>query len=101
MANPRGQELDRACLRSRPLEIAAGSHPEHNHFHLWLLPCWLVDFHDSRGFDYRGLLLAFREFLRTFAVDVHAGELFAISVIHGDLPVVMFAPAIMLHATCF
>jgi hypothetical protein len=61
----------------------------------------LVDFHNSRGFDYRRFLLAFREFLGAISVDVDAGEFLAVGVIHGDLPVMMRAPAITLHAAGF
>jgi hypothetical protein len=61
----------------------------------------LVDFHNSRGFDHRGFLLTFREFLGTVAVNVDSGEFLTISVIHGDLPVVVLSPAIVLHASGF
>ena len=62
--------------------------------------CPLVDFHNARGFHDGRFLLAFREFLRAFTVDIDAGEFFAVRVIHGDLPVVVLPPAIALHAAC-
>jgi hypothetical protein len=65
------------------------------------LRCWLIDFHNPRGFDDWGFLLTLSKFLRAITVDVDAGELFAVGIIHGDLPVVVFPPAVTLHAVCF
>ena len=54
----------------------------------------LVDFHDARRFDYGRFLLALREAFGALAINVYTAELFAIMVIHGDLPMAMFASAI-------
>jgi hypothetical protein len=64
--------------------------------HLWVI-LWLVNFHNPRRLHDGRSLLAFRKPLCTFAIDVHAGKLLAVMVIHGHLPVAVFAPAILLE----
>lgn len=57
----------------------------------------LIDFHDARCFHDRRFLLAFGKPLRTFAVNIDARELFAVVIVHGDLPVAMFTPSILVE----
>jgi hypothetical protein len=56
----------------------------------------LIDFHDTRRFHDRRLLLAFGKPFGPLAIDVHAPELFAVMVVHGDLPMAVLAPAVAL-----
>ena len=51
----------------------------------------LIDFEDTSRFDDRGFLLAFGKAFGPFAIDIDTGELFAVVVVHGDLPVAVFA----------
>jgi hypothetical protein len=54
----------------------------------------LVNFHDAgRLYDGR-FLLAFGKPLGAIAINVHAGKLLTVVVIHGDLPVTMFASSV-------
>jgi hypothetical protein len=57
----------------------------------------LIDFHDARCFHDRRFLLAFGKPLSTFAVNIDAGELFAVVIVHGYLPVTMFTPSILVE----
>jgi hypothetical protein len=57
----------------------------------------LIDFHDARCLHDRRFLLAFGKPLSTFAVNIDAGELFAVVVVHGYLPVAMFTPSILIE----
>ena len=57
----------------------------------------LIDFHDARCLHDRRFLLAFRKPLSTFAVNIDAGELFAVVIVHGYLPVSMFTPSILVE----
>lgn len=50
------------------------------------------------GFNDGRFFLALGEALGAVAVDVNPGEPFAVMVKHGDLPVLVFAPSITLHA---
>ena len=58
----------------------------------------LINFHDSGGFYDRGFLLPLGKLLGAIAVNVNAGKFLAVSVVHGDLPVVVLATLVALHA---
>jgi len=62
-------------------------------------PNWeLINFHDSSGLDDRGFLLALGKLLGAITVNVNAGKFFAVGVVHGDLPVMVLATLVALHA---
>ena len=62
-------------------------------------PNWeLVNFHDTSGLDDRGLLLPFGKLLGAIAVYIDASEFFAVGVIHSDLPMMVLATLVALHA---
>jgi hypothetical protein len=54
----------------------------------------LVHFGDACAFHHRRFSLALGKLFGALAVYINAGELFAVSVIDGDLPVLMFAALI-------
>src|SRR5579863_4181010 len=58
----------------------------------------LINFHNSRGFDDRGFLLPVGKLLSTIAINVNASKLFTVRVVNGNLPVMVFAPLVALHA---
>ena len=58
----------------------------------------LVHFHDSGGLDDRGFLLPLGKLLGAIAVYINAGKFLAVSVVHGDLPVMVLAALVALHA---
>ena len=60
-------------------------------------PSRLIHFQNSGRFHHRRLLLTFGEPLGTFAIDIDATELLAIVVIHGDLPVSVFASSVLVE----
>jgi hypothetical protein len=60
-----------------------------------------VDFEDSSRLHDRGLLLAFRESDGALAVNVNAGEFFAVAVIDGHLPVTVFPAAVAVESAGF
>jgi hypothetical protein len=57
----------------------------------------LIHFQNASRFHDGRLLLTLGEPLGAFAIDVDATELLAVMVIHGNLPVAMFAPAILVE----
>jgi hypothetical protein len=61
----------------------------------------LIYLKNPRGFDNRGLLLALSKTLGAVAVNVHTSESFTVMVKHGDLPVLVFASSIAMHAIRF
>jgi hypothetical protein len=63
-----------------------------------LVPASLIHFEDASSFHDRRFLLARGKALGAIAIDIHSGKLLAIIVIHGYLPVAVFASAIPLHA---
>jgi hypothetical protein len=54
----------------------------------------LIDFHDASCLHDGRFFLAFGKTLGALAIDVDATELFAVVVIHGDLPMAMLASAV-------
>lgn len=58
----------------------------------------LIDFEDASGFDNRGPFLSFGKPLRTLAIDINARKFFTVMIEDGDLPVLVFAASITLHA---
>jgi hypothetical protein len=58
----------------------------------------LVDFEDASRLDDGRLLLALGKPLGALAVDINAGEFFAVVIVDGDLPVAMPAPTILVEA---
>ena len=77
--------------------MGSGQEPDRERFAA-TLPCGLIHFHNSGRFHHRGFFLPLRKFQRAVAVDVDAGEFFAVTVIHGDLPMMMLAAAIAAHS---
>jgi len=61
----------------------------------------LIYFQDSGCLHHRRLLLALSEALGALAIDVNARELFAVVVIHRDLPVTVFAAAVSVKPAGF
>jgi hypothetical protein len=62
-------------------------------------PDWeLINFHDSSGLDDWRFLLPLGKLLGAIAINVNAGKFFAVSVVHGHLPVVVLASLVTLHA---
>jgi len=55
----------------------------------------LVDFQDARRLHHRRFLLAIGEALGAFPINVNARELFAVVIVHSDLPVAMFASSVL------
>lgn len=62
--------------------------------HGWRSAERLVDQGDLGAFDDGRSFLARGEGRGLFAVGIDAGEFFAVSIVHGHLPVFVFAPAI-------
>jgi len=62
-------------------------------------PDWeLINFHDSSGLDDWRFLLPLGKLLGAIAINVNAGKFFAVSVVHGHLPMVVLASLVTLHA---
>jgi hypothetical protein len=62
-------------------------------------PEWeLINFHDSSGLDDRGFLLPLGKLLGAITVNINAGKFFAVGIVHGDLPMVVLATLVTLHA---
>jgi hypothetical protein len=61
----------------------------------------LINFHNSSGFDDRGFLLPVGKLLGAVAININASKLFAVGVVHGDLPVMVLTPLVALHAAGF
>ena len=55
----------------------------------------LVHFHDAGCLHDRRLLLALGEALGTLAIDIDARKFLAVVIVHGDLPMLVFAPPIL------
>jgi len=55
----------------------------------------LIHFQNARRFHDRRPLLAVREMLGAFAVDVHAREFLPVTVEYSNLPVPVFAPFVL------
>jgi hypothetical protein len=64
-------------------------------------PDWLIDLENASRFDDRGFLLAVGKALGTFAINIDTGELLAVVVVHGDLPVAVFATLIVAEPAGF
>src|SRR6202453_3282042 len=79
--------------------MGSGQEPDRERFAA-TLPCGLIHFHNSGRFHHGGFFLPLRKFQRAVAVDVDAGEFFAVTVIHGDLPMMMLAAAVAGHSAC-
>ena len=58
----------------------------------------LINFHNSRGLDDRGFFLPVGKLLSASAINVNPSKLFAVGVVHGDLPMVVLTPLVALHA---
>jgi hypothetical protein len=58
----------------------------------------LVDFEYPGSPNDGGLLLPFGKPSRSLPVDIHPRELFAISIENGNLPMAVFAAAVILQA---
>jgi hypothetical protein len=61
----------------------------------------LVNFHDTRRLDHRRFFLPLRKLLGALAVYIYAREFFAVRVVNGNLPMVVFAPFIVAHSAGF
>jgi hypothetical protein len=62
-------------------------------------PEWeLINFHDSSGLDDRRFLLPLGKLLGAITVNINAGKFFAVGIVHGDLPMVVLATLVTLHA---
>jgi hypothetical protein len=61
----------------------------------------LVDFEDASRLHDRRLLLALRKAHGAVAVDIDAGEPFAVMVVNSDLPVTVLASPILFQPTEF
>jgi hypothetical protein len=61
----------------------------------------LIDFQDASGFYNRRLFLASGKALSTLAIDINTGELLAVMVIDGHLPVMVFTPAVPAYPVRF
>ena len=57
----------------------------------------LIHFHNASCFHDGRLLLPFGKLLGAFAINIDATEFLAVVVIHGNLPVTMFAPAVLVE----
>lgn len=64
-------------------------------------PGFLVDFEDASRLYDRRLPLALSKAHGAVAVDIDAGELFAVVVVNSYLPVTVLAPPIMFQPTAF
>lgn len=58
----------------------------------------LVNFHNASSLDDRGFLLPVSELLSAIAINVNASKLFAVGVVHGNLPVMVLTPLVAFHA---
>jgi hypothetical protein len=90
----------RAGREQRTGELGNGEGASLSRGSRWAIQCRfaeLVDFHKPRGFYDRGLLLPVREALGAIAIDIDAGELLTVVVVHGHLPVLMLSATILLY----
>lgn len=60
-----------------------------------------IDFADAGRFHNGRTPLPIRKMLRAFAIDVNAGELFAVVIVDSHLPVAMLAPPVTVEGSAF
>jgi|ERR1700722_1346612 len=87
----RGREKWKGRRASSPYQMRALAPPNRE----------LINFHNSSGFDDRGFLLPVGKLLGAVAINVNASKLFAVGVVHGNLPVMVLAPLVAFHAAGF